>query len=105
VRDGKSGCLLGKRQRKFPDKDDGRIYKNRERAVLKFAGEIAADPRLWAQDWPVAFGPTARHIGEHRQDRYFIIVIPKNERIMPEKDQAEAHDNCSSAERAEKIIA
>jgi hypothetical protein len=72
---------------------------------LKFAGEIAADPGVWAQDWPVAFGPTARHIGEHRQDRYFIIVIPKNERIMPQKDQAEAHDNCSGAERAEKIIA
>ncbi len=65
----------------------------RERAVLKFAGEVAADPGVWTQDWPVAFGPTARHIGEHRQNRQFIIVFPKNERIMPEKDQAEADDD------------
>jgi hypothetical protein len=41
----------------------------------------------------VAFGPTARHIGEHRQDRYFIIVVPENEWIMPEKDAAKCDDD------------
>jgi hypothetical protein len=56
---------------------------------LKFAGEVAADPGIRTQDRPVPFRPTARYIGEHRQDRQFIVVVPKNERIVPEKDQAE----------------
>src|SRR6266487_1794052 len=40
----------------------------------------------------MAFGPTARYIGEHRQDRQFIIVVPKKERIMPEQKQAKCDD-------------
>jgi hypothetical protein len=51
----------------------------------------------------VAFGPTARHIGEHRQDRYFIIVVPKNERIVPKKDQAEENDNQARTDCAQEI--
>jgi hypothetical protein len=51
----------------------------------------------------VAFGPTARHIGEDRQDRQFIIVIPKNERIMPEKDEAEEDNNQTGTDCAENF--
>ena len=40
----------------------------------------------------MAFGPTARHVGEHGQNRQFIIVIPKNERIVPEQDEAKEDD-------------
>src|SRR5438034_11785532 len=89
----KRGGLLGKRKRKFPDQNDGRIYKNRERAVLEFTRKIAADPGIGAQDRPLPLRPTARHIGKHRQDRQFIIIIPKNERIVPEKKQAEEDDD------------
>jgi hypothetical protein len=37
--------------------------------------------------------PAARHVGEHGQDRQFVIVIPKNERIVPEKKQAEENND------------
>ena len=97
VRDGKSGCLLGKSQRKFPDEDDRGVYENRERPGLKFAREIAADPGVWTQDRPMAFRPAARDIGKHRQDRYLVIVVPKNTRIVREEKRAEAHDDWSSA--------
>ena len=92
MRDGKSGCLLRKCQRKLPNQDDRRIHKNGERAVLKFPGEIATDPGVRTQERPMAFGPTARHIGEHGQHRYFIIVVPKNERIMPKQNEAKSDD-------------
>ena len=88
MRDRKGCRLLRERQWKFPDQNDGRVHKDGERAVLEFAGEIAADPGVGAQNRPVPFRPTARDIGEHRQNRQFIIVIPKNERIMPEQDEA-----------------
>ena len=93
VRDGKRGSLLRKRERKFPYENDGRVYKKRKSSVLKFAGKIAADPGIRTQEGPVTFRPTARHIGEHGQDRQFIVVIPKNERIVPEKNEAERNDN------------
>ena len=93
MRNRKRSGLLGKRKRKFPDQNDGRIYKNRERAVLEFTRKIAADPGIGAQDRPLPLRPTARHIGEHRQDRQFIIIIPKNQRIVPEKKQAEEEDD------------
>jgi len=89
MRDRECRSLLRKRQWKFPDQNNGRIHENRKRAVLKFAGEIAADPRIRTQDRPMTFGPTARCIGEHRQDRQLVIVVPKNVWIMPEQDQAE----------------
>ena len=100
MRDRKCSRLLRKRQWKFPDQNDGGIYENRTRAVLKFACEIAADPRIRAQDRPMTFGPTARHVGEHMQHRQFIIIIPKNEWIMPEQDQAKEDGNESGSERA-----
>ena len=93
MRDGKSGGLLRKRKRKFPNENDRCIYKNREGAVLKFTRKVAADPRIRAQDRPIALRPAARHIGEHRQDRQLIIIIPKNERIMPKKKQAEEYND------------
>src|SRR6266566_3939733 len=73
MRNRKRSGLLGKRKRKFPDQNDGRIYKNRERAVLEFTRKIAADPGIGAQNRPLPLRPTARHIGEHRQDRQFIV--------------------------------
>src|SRR6266478_2278225 len=101
--DCKSGCLLWKRQRKFPDENDGRIYKKGKRAVLKFAGEIAANPRIGTQDRPMSLRPAARHIGEHRQDRQFVVVIPKNERIVPEQNEAEQDDNEAGSCRAKNV--
>ena len=68
MRDGKSCCLLGKRERKFPDDHDGRIYKKRKSSVLKLAGEIAADPGIGTQERPIAFRPAARDIGEYGQN-------------------------------------
>ena len=44
------------------------------------------------------FGPAARHVGEHRKNRQFIVVIPKNERIVPEKNQTK----CENDEPGEK---
>ena len=41
----------------------------------------------------MAFRPTARHVCEHGQNRQFIIVVPKTERIVPEKDKAEKDDD------------
>src|SRR5207302_11114744 len=38
--DGKCSGLLWKRQWEFPNENDGRVHKNGERAVLKFAGEF-----------------------------------------------------------------
>ena len=54
MRHGKRGGLLRKREREFPDQDDGRVNENRERPVLKFTGEIAADPGVWTEQrqWP-----------------------------------------------------
>ena len=92
MRDRKRSRLLWKCERKFPDHNDGRIHKHRKRSVLKFAREIAADPGIRTQDRPMTFGPTARHVGEHWQHRQFVIVIPKNERIVPEQDQAKEND-------------
>src|SRR5581483_1548387 len=95
-----SGCLLRKRQRKFPNDDDDRIHKGREHTVVKFAGEITADPGIRTQDWPVTFRPAARHVRKHRKHRQFIIVIPKNERIVPQKQETKEDDDKSRADGA-----
>jgi hypothetical protein len=47
--------------------------------------------------------PTARHIGEHRQDRQFVVVIPKNERIVPEQNEAEEDDDQPRRCRTENL--
>jgi hypothetical protein len=52
----------------------------------------------------MAIGPTARHVGEHGKNRQFIIVVPKNERIVPEKNEAKGDDEKAGGECAEKII-
>jgi len=84
--------LLWKCQRKLPDENDSRIYKNGKRAVLKFTRQIAAHPRVRAQDRPISLGPAPRYIGEYWQHRQFIIVIPKEERIVPEENKTEDDD-------------
>ena len=53
----------------------------------------------------MAFRPTARHVCEHGQNRQFIVVVPKNERIMPEKDEAEEDDKQTCARRAKNFRA
>ena len=62
--DGNRGCLLRKSQRQFPDANNQRVNKNRKHAVLKFAGEISADPGEGAEEWELAVIPCACHIGE-----------------------------------------
>src|SRR5437588_7824697 len=44
--------------------------------------------------------PTALDVGEHGQHRQFIIVIPKNERIVPEQKKTEEDDDKSCRYRA-----
>ena len=51
----------------------------------------------------MAFRPTARHVCEHGQNRQFIVVVPKNERFVPEKDETEGDNNCAGTERAGAI--
>src|SRR4030095_4823693 len=52
----------------------------------------------------MAFRPAARHVGEHRQNRQFIIVVPKDKRIMPEQDEAEGNDEKAGARRAKEMV-
>src|SRR4029453_15959426 len=51
----------------------------------------------------MAFAPAPRDIGEHGQDRQFIVVIPKNKWIVPEQEQTKCDDNCASSDCAEEI--
>ena len=88
MRNRECGGLLRKCQWKLPDENDSRIYKDGKRAVLKFTRQIAAHPRVRAQDRPMTLGPTARYIGEYRQHRQFVVVIPKEQRIVPEENKA-----------------
>ena len=89
MRHGKSGRLLRKSQREFPDRNDSGVNEDGKSAVLKFAGEIAADPRIGTEQRQMAFRPTARDIGENRQNRDLVIVVPKKKRIVPEENKAE----------------
>ena len=93
MRDRKCSGLLRKRERKFPNHNDHRVYEDRKRSVLKFAGEIAADPGVRTQQRQMTFAPTARNVREHRQDRQLIVVVPENERIVSEENQTEGDDN------------
>src|SRR2546430_2037308 len=103
MRDGKRGGLLRKREWKFPDENDSRVYEDRERAVLKFTGQIAAHPGIRTEQRQMTFAPTARDIGEHRQDRQLMIVVPKQQRIVPKQDQAEEDDDQAGEDRAENV--
>jgi hypothetical protein len=91
--DGKSSRLLRKAQWKFPDENDGGVNKNGKCSVLELAGQIAADPRVRTKQGQMAFAPTARDIGEHGQNRQFIIVIPKQKRIVPKEKQTKEDDD------------
>jgi hypothetical protein len=51
----------------------------------------------------MAFGPATRHVGEYRQHRQLIIVVPKNERIVPQQNQAKEDDDQSGSERANDV--
>jgi hypothetical protein len=41
----------------------------------------------------VTLVPTAGDVGEDGQDRQFVIVVPKKERIVPEQNQTKANDD------------
>ena len=92
MRHRKRGGLLRKREREFPDQDNGGVNENRKRSVLKFTGEIAADPRVRTQQRQVTFRPTARDVGKNWKDRDLVIVIPKKKRIVPEQDKTKTED-------------
>jgi len=92
VGDRKCSGLLRKCERKFPDENDGRVYENGKRSVLELAGKIAANPRVRTQQRKMTFAPTAGDVREHRQDRQFIVIVPKNERIVPKKKETETDD-------------
>src|SRR4030095_7003465 len=51
----------------------------------------------------MAFRPTARHVCEHGQNRQFIVIVPKHERIVPENNEAKGNDEYSGRECAQKI--
>ena len=90
---GKGGRLLRKSKWEFPDENDSGVYENRKRSVLKFAGEITADPGIWAEQRQMTFRPTPGDVGKHRQHRQFVIVIPKEEGIVPEKEETERYND------------
>ena len=86
----REGCgLLRKGQRQLPDQNNNGVNENGKRSVLKFAREIATDPRIWAQQRPFAVRPASRDISENGKDRKLVVVVPKNERVVPEEKQAE----------------
>ena len=43
------------------------------------------------------FRPASRDIGEDRQDRELVIVVPKKKWIVPEQEETEYGDNCAGA--------
>lgn len=102
---GNSGCLLRKRQRQFPNANNQRINENRENTVLKFAREISADPGVGTEQRKLAMIPCPRHIGEDRQDGNFVVVVPKNEGIVREQEDAEGDDDQSGDRRAKRAAA
>ena len=51
----------------------------------------------------MAFRPTARHVCEHGQNRQFIVVVPKNERMVPEQDEAKGNNDSAGTERARPL--
>ena len=101
MRHRKRSRLLWKREREFPDHDDGRVNEDGKRSVLEFAGKITADPRIRTEQRPMTFRPTAGHIGENRKDRDFVIVVPEKERVVPEQNETEQRYNNSGCESAE----
>jgi hypothetical protein len=51
----------------------------------------------------MTFAPTARDISEHRQDRKFVIVVPEQERIVPEQKETERDYDGAGEYRASAI--
>ena len=68
---------------------------------MKFAGEISTDPGERAEEWEFAVIPGARHIGENRKDGDFVVVIPKNERVVREEKKGEDDDDQGRRDGAE----
>ena len=101
MRDGKSGRLLRKTKRQFPNENDSCVYKNRKRSVLEFTGQIAADPRVRTEQGPLTFAPTPRDVRENRQDGKLVVVIPKKEWIVREKEEAKRDHDQSRSDRAD----
>jgi hypothetical protein len=51
----------------------------------------------------MAFGPTARYIREYRQNRQFVVVVPKDERIVPKQKKTEEDDEKSGSDCPKRI--
>src|SRR3954467_9927395 len=97
-----SGRLMRERMENFPNDNHRRVDEQRKCPVLIFAGEIAAHPGVRAQYRPMSLSPTVGDVIEHRQDRNLIIVVPENERIAPEKNQAEENHETPGGNRAKE---
>ena len=52
----------------------------------------------------MAFAPAPSDIAEYGKDRQFVIVVPKNEWIMPDQQETESGDDQSGDDRAEEIL-
>ena len=86
MRDRKRRGLLRKGERQISrSATTARVHKKRERAVLKFTREIAADPRVGTEQREMPFRPAPRDIGENRQNRNL-----RNRRSKKGADRARA---------------
>jgi len=103
--DGNDSCLLRKSQRQFPNADNQRINENGENTILKFPREISTDPGVGAKERKLAMIPCSRHIGENWQHRDFVIVVPKNERIVREQEKRKNDGERSGGKHTDPVAA
>ena len=89
----------------FQTQTISRINENRENTVLKFAGEISADPGERAKQRDLTVVPCPCHIGEDWQNGNFVVVVPKNEGIVCKQEDAEGDDDESGDRRAKRAAA
>ena len=70
---------------------------------MKFAGEISTDPGVGAEERELAMVPRPCHVGEDRQNGNFVIVVPKDKRVVREKEEAEGDDDKPGDSRADNF--
>jgi hypothetical protein len=51
----------------------------------------------------VSLSPAARDIGEHGQNRKLVVVVPKEERVVPEQNHAAGDHDYAGCKGAEKF--
>ena len=99
--DGKSSCLLRKSQGKLPNQNNCCVYEDGKCSVLVFAGQIAANPGVGTKQRPMTLTPTSSDIGKHGEDRKLVIVVPEDQRIMPEQEEAECENDETGSDSAD----